>query len=69
MNVNLIYSIFKEKVNLKNINESNVEFLFSYEDNNYVSKQQHKIKLILDTIKKDYILPLNNSLQLNENIY
>ena len=37
MNLNLISSIFNEKVNLRNINEnSNPELLFIYEDNNYV---------------------------------
>ena len=37
MNLNLMSSIFNEKVNLRNINEnSNPELLFIYEDNNYV---------------------------------
>ena len=67
MNLKLIFSIFNEKANLKSLNETNAELLFSYEDNNYVSKQ-HKGKLTLDKIKKDYKLPLNNSFQLNEDI-
>jgi hypothetical protein len=67
MNMNLIISIFNEKANLKSLSETNVELLFSYEDNNYISKQ-HKVKLTLDKIKNDYKLPLNNSFQLTEDI-
>jgi hypothetical protein len=67
MNMNLIISIFNEKANLKSLSETNVELLFNYEDNNYISKQ-HKVKLTLDKIKNDYKLPLNNSFQLTEDI-
>lgn len=78
MNLEPIFSIFNEKVNLKSLNESNPELLFIYEDNNYVKyakyvskpnkKQNKNRKLILDKIKQNYKLPLNNSLHINENI-
>lgn len=76
MNLELIIPILDEKVNLKNLNESNPELLFIYEEeNNYVKyapkqkKKENKYrKLILDKIKNIYKLRLYNSLHINENI-
>ena len=75
MNLERIIPIFDEKVNLKSLNESNPELLFIYEENNYVKyapkqkkKENKQGKLILDTIKNNFKLPLNNSLHINENI-
>ena len=75
MNLELIIPIFDEKVNLKSLNEGNPELLFIYEENNYVKfapkqkkKENKHRKLILDKIKNNYKLPLNNSFHINENI-
>ena len=38
MNLKTIFSIFNSKIELMSLNSNNVENLFNYEDNNYISK-------------------------------
>ena len=58
MNLKVILSIFKKKIDLMSLNEAYTEFIFSYEDNNYFSK--HRVNLSLSkTIDNNKSIILN----------
>ena len=44
MNLKTILSIFNTKIELMTLNSINAEYIFNYEDNNYVSKHRVKLK-------------------------
>lgn len=57
MNLKEILSIFKEKINLINLNETNnIELIFSYQDNCYISKYRDKLLLLNTITNKDSLL-------------
>ena len=67
MNLQIILSIFNKKVELMSFDSTNVENLFNYEDNNYISK--NRIKLTFKETIKNINLPLNyNCFKFNNEI-
>ena len=57
MNLKIILSIFNKKVELMTFDSTNVENLFIYEDNNYISK--NRVKLTFKETIKNINLPHN----------
>ena len=57
MNLKIILSIFNKKVELMTFDSTNVENLFNYEDNNYISK--NRVKLTFKETIKNINLPHN----------
>jgi hypothetical protein len=67
MNLKIILSIFNKKVELMTFDSTNVENLFIYEDNNYISK--NRVKLTFKETIKNINLPHNyNCFKFNNEI-
>ena len=65
MNLKTIFSIFNSKIELMSLNSNNVENLFNYEDNNYISK--NKVTLTFKETQNNINLQnIDNYFQLNK---
>ena len=67
MNLKIILSIFNKKVELMTFDSTNVENLFIYEDNNYISKNRVKLTF-KETIKNINLLHNYNCFKFNNEI-